>query len=56
MRKLFSIGALLAASFLGLSQPRPAAAAEARVGAIVVVHHRHHHHYRYYYPRYRYYR
>jgi len=54
MRKLFSIGALLAASMLGLWTPKPAVAHE-RVGAVVVVRY-HHRHHRYYHPYYRYYR
>ena len=56
MRKLFSIGALLAASTLTLWQPTPANA-EARV-VVVVRHHPHHHYhyYRYHGRWYRYYR
>jgi hypothetical protein len=61
MRKLLSVGALLAASTLSLWNPQPAVA-NARVGVDVVVvrHHRHHHYYRYHHYRhgyyYRYYR
>ncbi len=44
MRKLLSVGALLAASTLGLWQAEPAM---ARDSVVVVVPH-HHHHHRYY--------
>lgn len=55
MRKLFSIGALLAASALCLWQPQPVMARD-NVGVTVYYHHHHryhHHHYRhgYYYYR-----
>ena len=45
MRKLLSVGALLAASTLTLWHPQPAEAARV---VIVVGHHRHHRHHRYY--------
>ncbi len=57
MRKLLSVGALLAASAFTLWQPRPAIAGE--VGVVVYVHHHHryhHHHHRYYHHGYYYYR
>ncbi len=44
MRKLLSVGALLAASVLTVWQPQPAMAS---TGVVIVVHH-HHHRYRYY--------
>jgi hypothetical protein len=53
MRKLLSVGALLAASMLTLGQPKPAMARHYRERVIVVQprYHHHHHHYRYrYYP------
>lgn len=53
MRKLFSVGALLAASILGVWQPQPAMAREAKV--VIVVHH-HHRYHRYYRHGYWYYR
>jgi hypothetical protein len=46
MRKLLSVGALIAASTLTLWQPQPAMAAQV----VVVVRH-HHHYYRHYYYR-----
>lgn len=53
MRKLFSVGALLAASALGLWQAQPA---EARARVVVVYGHHHHHYYHpYYYHHGRYY-
>jgi hypothetical protein len=51
MQKLLSIGALLAASALGLWQPQPAMAN----GRVVIVY-SHHHHYRYHHRRGYYYR
>ena len=50
MQKLLSIGALLAASALGLWQPQPAMAS----GRVVIVY-SHHHHYRYHHYRHGYY-
>jgi hypothetical protein len=54
MRKLLSIGALLAASTLNFWQPQRAMA-NARVGVDVVVVRPHRHHDRYYYYRYHHY-
>jgi len=53
LRKLLSVGALLAASTLTLVQPTPAKA-EHRV--VIVVRHHPHHYYRYHHYRYGYYR
>ena len=52
MRKLLSVGALLAASTLSLWQPQPAMGEER----VVIVHHhyRHHHHHRHYWNGYEY--